>query len=418
MKLTIQLSIFSAFNIFILFVFQWYVLIHIGPGVETDAFFASMTVPQIILIIISGSLMHILVPLLTGENDKIFNNNSWAFLLLIGGLFFLLAIILSFLAPWWVPLVVPGFNEVGKDLTINFTQIQLIGMFFTAINGVQFAVYHARQKFLWAEFVPFFSGILAFILLVWALPRFGIIAAVWISIFRMFLQSLLLLPGMGRPCFPDLRNDVTREAWLRIKPLLLGNAYYKTDILVDRYLLSLSTSGSLSLYNFAHQIYSGVNQVTNKSIAAPLVPTLSIYHKKGDLKNYRHHYQRKMLLVVILCLTGLLMLGLFGPNIISLLVGYGNFEVQSVNKLWWIMIWLGGMLIGGSAGQIASSTFYSMGDTVTPTRMSIITYTIYIPLKIAVFYFLGIFGLAIVTSIYYMTNLLLQIFLLNRRLPV
>ena len=383
---------------------------------ETDAFFASMTVPQVILIVISGSLMHILVPLLTGENDKNFNNNSWAFLLLIGGLFFLLAIILSFLAPWWVPLIVPGFNESGKDLTINLTQIQLIGMFFTAINGVQFAVYHARQKFLWAEFVPVLSGIFAFILLVWALPRFGIISAVWISIFRMFLQSLLLVPGMGRPCFPDIRNDVTREAWRRIKPLLLGNAYYKTDILVDRYLLSLSASGSLSLYNFAHQIYSGVNQVTNKSIAAPLVPALSIYHKIGDLKNYRYLYQRKMLIVIILCLAGLLMLAIVGPNILSLLIGYGNFESKSVNQLWWIMIWLGGMLIGGSAGQIASSTFYSKGDTVTPTRISIITYTIYIPVKIVIFYFFGIFGLAIVTSVYYLANLLLQVFLLNKRL--
>jgi len=242
MKQTVQLGALSAANIGIAFLFQWYVITQLGPGIETDALFAGMTLPQLVLLVISGSLMHVLVPLLAGEEEDRLCHDAWGFLVLVGGLFSLLATILYMTAPWWVPLTVPGFGDAGQALTVELTRIQLIGMVFAAINGVQWAAYHARQQFVWAEFTPILASAFALLLLVWALPRFGVIAAAWISTLRMGLQTLLLAPGMGRPVRPDLKSVAIQKAWKRIKPLLLGTAYYKTDPLIDRFLLSTASS--------------------------------------------------------------------------------------------------------------------------------------------------------------------------------
>lgn len=415
MKQVVQLGALSAANIGLAFLFQWYALTQLGPGVATDALFAGMTIPQLVLAVISGSLMHVLVPLLTGESEERLRHDAWAFLALIGGLFGLLAVLLYVLAPWWVPLTVPGFDAAGQTLTVDLTRIQLIGMVFAAINGVQWAAYHARQQFVWAEFTPILASAAALLLLVWALPRFGVIAAAWISTLRMGLQTLLLAPGMGRPVRLDLKSAAIRQAWQRIKPLLLGTAYYKTDPLVDRFLLSTASSGSLSLYYLAQQIYGAVNQVLNKAIVAPLVPMLSKLHKAGDRDGFRRAYHRKLLQVGAISLAGLLFLGLFGQIMLDLLVGHGNVSANNVAELWWIMIWLGGVFIGGEMGQITSSSFYAYGDTITPTQMSMITYTAYIPAKVAAYYFWGVIGLAIATSIYYITNLSLQIYLLEKK---
>jgi putative peptidoglycan lipid II flippase len=414
MKKTIQLGTLSAVNIGIVFLFQWYVLTQLGPGMETDALFAGMTLPQLVLVVISGSLMHVLVPLLAGEGRL--RHDAWGFFVLVGGLFSLLAAILYVTAPWWVPLTVPGFDEVGKALTVELTRIQLIGMVFAAINGVQWAAYHARQRFVWAEFTPILASAFALLLLVWALPRYGVIAAAWISTLRMALQTLLLAPGMGKPVWPDLRSPAISAAWQRIKPLLLGTAYYKTDPLVDRFLLSTAGSGSLSLYYLAQQIYGAVGQVINKAITAPLVPMLSKLHKAGDRERFRRVYHRKLLQVGAISLAGLLVVGLFGQATLDLLVGHGNVNAGNVEELWWIVIWLGGMFVGGVVGQICSSSYYACGDTITPTRMSMLTYTVYIPSKVAAFYLWGVIGLAIATSIYYITDLLLQMYLLERKL--
>jgi putative peptidoglycan lipid II flippase len=414
MKQAIQLGTLSVANIGITFLFQWYVLTQLGPGMETDALFVGMTLPQLVLAVISGSLMHVLVPLLAGEDEDRLRHDAWGFVVLVGGLFGLLAAILYVTTEWWIPLTVPGFDEAGKALTVDLTRIQLIGMVFAAINSVQWAAYHARQQFVLAEFTPILASAFALLLLIWLLPRYGVIAAAWINTLRMALQTMLLAPGMGKPVWPDLRSPAISAAWRRIKPLLLGTAYYKTDPLVDRFLLSTASSGSLSLYYLAQQIYGAVGQVLNKAIAAPLVPKLSKLHKAGDRDGFRRTYHRKLWQVAAISLLGLLVVGLLGQDLLDLLVGHGNVSADNVNDLWWIMIWLGGVFVGGAAGQICSSSFYACGDTITPTRMSIFTYTAHIPGKVAAFYFWGAMGLAIATSIYYMINFLLQAYLLRK----
>jgi len=415
MKQTVQLGTLSAANIGIAFLFQWYVITQLGSGMETDALFAGMTLPQLVLVVISVSLMHVLVPLLAGEDEDRLRHDAWGFLVLVGSLFGLLAIVLYTTAPWWIPITVPGFSIAGKNLTVELTRIQLIGMVFTAISGVQWATYHARQQFVWAEFTPILSSVLGLLLLIWALPKYGVVAAAWISTLCMGLQTLLLAPGMGRPVQPNLKSVTIQQAWQRIKPLLLGTAYYKTDPLVDRFLLSTASTGSLSLYYLAQQIYGAVSQVLNKAIAAPMVPLLSKLHKAGDIKGFRRAYHQKLWQVSAIGIIGLLVLGVFGQTMLDLLVGHGNVSTRNVEELWWIMIWLGGMFVGGVAGQICASSFYACGDTITPTRMSMFTYTAYIPGKVAAFYFWGVMGLAIATSIYYITNLSLLVYLLKKK---
>lgn len=415
MKQAVQLGTLSATNIGITFLSQWYVLTELGPGLETDALFAGMTLPQLVLAVISGSLMHVLIPLLAGNDEDQLRHDAWGILVIVSFLFGLLATILYVAAAWWIPFTVPGFSAAGQVLTIELTRIQLIGMVFAAMNGVQWAAYHARQQFVWAEFVPILASSTALLLLILTLPRFGVIAAAWISTLGLGLQTVLLAPGMGRPIRPNLQSAAIQQALKRIKPLLWGAAYYKTDPLVDRFLLSTAGSGSLSLYYLAQQLYGAVNQVINKAIAAPLVPLLSNLYKTGNRAEFRRVYRRKLLHVGVISLCGLLFLTLFGQATLDILVGHGNINAENVKSLWWIMLWLGGMFVGGAMGQISSTAFYASGNTTTPTRIGIYTYTFYIPLKIGLFYYFGIIGLALGTSFFLLANLFLQNWLLMKK---
>jgi putative peptidoglycan lipid II flippase len=415
MKQTLQLGALSAINLSLVFFFQWYALTQLGPGIESDALIAGMSMPQLVLAIFSGSLMHVLVPLLVAQNSVQRQRDVWSFTWLIGALLSVLAVALFMTAPWWVPVSVPGFSAAGIALTIDLTRIQLIGMVFAAIHGVQLAAHHATQQFVRAETMPIMASTLALVLLLWALPRFGVLAVAWISTLRMVLQTLLLSPGMGKPIWPDFTSSGVATGWKRIKPLFLGTAYYKTDPFIDRFLLSSASSGVLSLYYLAQQIYSAINQVLNKAVAAPIVPLLSSLYNSGNRRDFHRVYRRRLLYVTSLGIFVLIFIGLIGHAILSLWAGLGRVDVQDVDQLWWIMICLGGVFIGGSTGQICSSAFYACGDTVTPTKMTAITYTLYIPCKVIAFYIWSFQGLALVTSLYYLVNTFLQILLLNKR---
>ena len=415
MNLTIRLALLSAASIGLTILFQWVVLTQVGPGPETDALFAGTTVPQLVLAVISASLTHVLVPLLAGENRERGRQDTWTFLALIVALFGLIAVVLALLASWWVPLIVPGFDLAGRILTVELTRIQLAGMVFADVNGVQRDAYHARRQFLWVETAPCITGLLSLLLLIWTLPRFGVVAAAWIGTLGMGLQTLLLAPGLGRPAFPDFGSAAVLTAWRRIKPLLIGTAYYKTDPMIDRFMLSMAGSGNLSLYYLGQQIYGAVNQMLNKSIVSPMVPALSVHHKAGDRAAFLQLYRRKLMQVGLISVSGLAILGMFGRTLLVPLVAYGSFSIQDMERLWWIMVWLGGAFLGSSMGQISSSSLYASGDTTTPTRLGIVTYTLYIPAKIALFYAYGIAGLAVATGLFFVTNLLLQNYCISTR---
>jgi peptidoglycan biosynthesis protein MviN/MurJ (putative lipid II flippase) len=414
--LPLRLGFLSASNILAAFAFQWYILTRLGSGAETDALFAGMTIPQLLLAVVSDSLMHVLVPLLAGEDRERSRRDAWGFAALVGGLFALLALLFAATAAWWVPLAAPGFTTEGRRLMVELTRVQLAGMVFIAVNGVQWAAYHARGEFLWAEATPLVSNMAALLLLLWALPRHGVVSAAWILTGRSALQTLLLAPGMGRPVRVDLRAPSLLTAWKRLKPLLIGTSYYKTDPLVDRVLLSTTVSGNLSLYHFAQQLYGAAAQVINRAIAAPLVPALSCLHKGGDREGFRRLYRRRVAQVTLLGLGALLVVALPGERLLRLLIGYGSITPANVADLWWMMLWLGGMFLGSILGQISSTSFYASGDTSTPTRLSIWTYTVYLPLKVLAFLRAGIMGLALATSALLIVNFLLQHRILRSRL--
>ena len=414
MKQPIQLGFLSVVNIGLVFTFQLYIFTQLGMVAETDALFAGMTLPQVFLAVVSSSLMHVLVPVLTGKSIATLRRETWDFIFLIAGFFSFIAMLLYSTAFLWVPFIVPGFNETTKNLTIELTQIQLIGLVFTGINGVQWAAYHANQKFIWVELTSIIANFIALMALIIVLPYFGIISAAWIMVLRVLLQTILLAPYIGLPSKPSLKSPTIKKAWRRIKPLLIGTLYYKTDPLIDRFLLSFATAGNLSLYYLSQQVYAAINQVINKAIVAPLVPVLSKLHQALNMKGFREIYYLKILQVSILSIVCLLIIYLFGQALLKVLIGYGSFEYANIVELWWIMIWLGGVLIGGALGQICASAFYSIGDTKTPTIISIITYTIYVPSKVGSFYFYGVKGLAIATTIYYICNFLVQFFTLKQ----
>lgn len=415
MKQILLLSSMSAVNIGIAFLFQWYVFFYLGPGPETDALFAGMTIPQLVLTVISASLMHVLVPMMAGESDKKLKEDAWNFFYLITVLFGALAIILYITSALWVPILFPGFEDDLIQLTIDLTHIQLLGMVFSAVNGVQLATYHAKQHFILPEFSLVLTGLVGISLLIWALPRYGVLAAAYINVLRFALQTIILMPFLGKPTSPDLTNENILQAWKRIKPLLIGTTYYKTDPLIDRFLLSTVTPGTLSLYYIAQQIYGAAHQVFNKAIITPFVPSLSQCYKLGDHRLFMASYYRKLLRTSMLIFLSFLTIAVFGWVITEYFhLTLGHSGDDDLRQLWWILIWLGGMYIGGALGLVTSSAYYASGNTSTPTKVSVFSYTIYIPVKVICFYFFGVVGMAISTSVYYLINLFLQIYLLRK----
>jgi len=416
LRLAVVLGCLAGINVLLAFFYQWYVLAAIGPGLETDALFAAMAVPQILLAVVTGSLTQVLVPLLSVQNSDNFQKAAWGFFQGIGLISVLLSFVLFITAAEWVPWTVPGFTPETRSLTVTLARIQLIGMVFMGLNGVAWSTCYSKQKFIWAEASPVLGTIGGFAFLIWGLSQFGIVAAAWAMVFRSVIQTFLLLPGLGGYRFPDWRNPAFRDAWRRLYPLLLGTTYYKTGELADRFLASMAPPGQLSLLYFANQIYSAGNVVLNKALAAPMVPLLA---RKAFEKNwlmFRQISHSRFLWTLGICAAILLCLFFSGPSLYSFVFGHGRFSIDEIVTLHYLLLTLAGVWVGGALGQILASSFYAKGDTVTPTRIGIFGFTLGLGLKAVGFWLWGVLGVAAGTSLYYLLNAFLLKLFLSRKL--
>jgi peptidoglycan biosynthesis protein MviN/MurJ (putative lipid II flippase) len=191
--------------------------------------------------------------------------------------------------------------------------------------------------------------------------------------------------------------------------------YYKSDALLDRFFASLAPAGTLSLYHVAQQLYASASMVLNRAVVAPVVPRLS---RRANLKQWPAFIaQVNQRLVVLLVMTFAASVGLalVGRTVLATIFHRGQFTPVAIEHLWWLLLLLSGVWVGGAAGQILSTSFYAQGDTRTPTLVGVAGFSVAIILKVVAFRRYGIEGLAVAASLYYLLNAAVLLICLRRR---
>ncbi|HEX6715718.1 MAG TPA: lipid II flippase MurJ [Pyrinomonadaceae bacterium] len=408
-----SLAALSAGNAALALLMSWYVVAQIGVGAETDAFFASTVIPQFVFILLTATLVPVLVPILATRDDAEFHDNVWSFFTLTGAIFLFIAVVLYLSARAWVPWFVPGFSAAAKTLTTNLTRIQLASMVLNAVIVTLWAAWQARHKFVWVELSGIIANLAGFCFLVFTISRLGIWAAALNTIVYNGLKLLFLIPILGRFRWPTWRAATITEALQRLKPLLPGQIYLRTDPALDRFLTSMTGVGTLSLLHVAQQIYASIVLLVGKAVVAPMAPKLAVYAREERWPTYRRHYQSRLVLLLVITTAGCVLV-IIGAPVLRLAVGEIGIEPKNFQILWLTMIALGGTLVGGALVQATAGAFYAMGNTKTPTKVSSLLYTLYIPVKIIVFFKFGLIGLAITMSTYFLTNSVIQFWLLRK----
>ncbi len=416
MGTALRIAVLAALNMGGTFLLQWYVFVFFGPGRETDALFAGMTVPNLVVALTSAPVGNTLVPLLSRERDPRRRRQvAWAILIAITVVFGVVAAVLLLTVQWWAPVLAPGFEGASRDLLVETSRIQVLSVVFTAQYSVVWAMCQARRRFITVEISLMVSLVVAFVLMIWIAPIWGVLGIAWLNAGRALLQTALLLPALGAWVRPDWRSSALKDAWQRMWPLLVGGAYYKSDMLVDRFLSSMAPAGGLSLFHLGRQLYAAAQGILSKALIGPVVPSLAEFAEAKDWQVFMRTYRRRLFLV-----TGLIALGFFvylgiGKILLGLLIGHGGVTDANLDLLHAILIGLVGFLLG-APGQIVASAFYAIGDTKTPTKASVLGYTLGLALKIGGFYSAGLVGLAVGTSAYYLINGLMLTTLLELRL--
>jgi putative peptidoglycan lipid II flippase len=420
LKLTISLGWLASVNIVVTLIIHWYVITRLGIGIETDALFAGMVVPQLVLVLITSTLLHVLVPLLASgviDDERDLRQELWGIFLVVAGVSVLLTAALYFAAGYWMRALVPGFSSESYALAVALTRIQLLGLIFGAVECVLRAACRARRSFVWAEAVTPLANVSGLLLLVWALPRYGVLAAAWITVLRIALPVMLMWPVMGRWRRPTRWSPLRAEALRRAKPLLLGGFLNHLAPLITRQLASLAPVGGFSLLSVSQQLYGTVNTVMDKTLIIPTSPTLAVQARDGQWENFRALYRQRLVLMGVLAGAGYLVVLAFGGQLLALAVGHGGVTAENLDSLWWMLSALGLAFIANALGQPIFAAFCAKGDTRTPVRLAFIINAVNIPARALAFWVYGLFGMALTMSVLAIVGILVNHLVLERSIP-
>lgn len=411
-KITV-LAFLSVANIAIQFSYHWYTITRVGSGWQTDALYAGLVVPVFVLSVVSTSLTHVLVPILTACREADFEDSVWFYLYSIGIVFLLLAGLLILTDGIWIPLILPGLSADAIELTRSVFEIQVFGILGVSLVAVLEAASHARLKFYNVEIARICAALFGLLILSFTIGEYGIYAAAIVYSLRpLFVAGLLIRhAGNWRRFSFDFAKG--KAVWSRLRYLVAGSLYYRLDPLLDRYLLSSAIPGSITLYYLAQQIYGAGSSVMSRAIATPMVPVLSSHTRDGNWRAFREHYASRAILVAVLSACAVIGLVVIGEPVLAFLFHHKNFSEESVYSMWSIMLALSGMFMAGSIAQTLSSSFYASGNTRSPTKIGVVGYSIGIILKILGFYLYGVLGLAVATSSYYILNMVVLYFALK-----
>lgn len=402
-KTTIYLIVFSMLNLLFVVLSQLVTLLNIGPSYQTDALFAGMTIPTIILAIINGSLTNVLIPQFIVAKDirKCLWQHTYLFFLFSS----LTISILVSTCNYWVSIAFPGFDAKTTELTLSIIIVQLLLIPFSIASAIFSAYFNAKSKFIITEAIPASCSLAIFPLLFYMIPKYGVLATSYLYAAKVILTFIIQISLLEKPLFLKRKDLNISDTVNKMKPLLIGSIYYKSGPAIDRNILSHAVSGSMSLFVLSQQLLSMGNIILTKAIVIPQI-TIMNEIAKNDIGLLKRWLNKKILYLSFISIAMFIITVIIGKPLIKAVFDFAGFVKIDAHELWLLVICLFGIFIGDFCATLISSVFYCLNDTKTPSYISMMTYTLFIPLKFLSFGFLGVYGLAITCSLYSLVNML------------
>ncbi len=397
-----------------------------GASRELDAYFAAFRIPDAIFqLVVAGALSAALIPVFQGYRARGQDAEAWQLassiinlvLIALAGLSLLMAIF----APFFVPIVAPGFDAPTTELTIRMTRVMLLSPVLIGMGAVVTGILNSHQQFTVPAIAPLLYNLAIIAAAIFLAPVMGVEGlAVGVAIGSL-AHLAVQLPSLAKV---GQRYDLTiglrhpgvrRVAWL-MGPRMLGLAAGQLNFLVSTVLASGLPEGSLTAYNYAFQLSQIPVGVVGVSIAVALFPTLSQDAALGRIGAIRRQVANAVRVLVFVAAPLMAIMIVLREPLTSVFYQYGAFTQLAADRTASTLLFFAVGLVGHIVVHVLTRTFYAMQDTRTPVAWAIVAVAINVPLMALLVGPMGVEGLALALSISAVIEVLGLFWSLHRRI--
>ena len=397
-----------------------------GASRELDAYFAAFRIPDAIFqLVVAGALSAALIPVFSSYRARGQEAEAWRLASSVINLVMIalsvLSLVMAILAPLFVPLVAPGFDEETTELTIRLTRIMLISPVLIGMGAVVTGILNSYQQFTVPSIAPLLYNLAIIGAAIFLAPVVGV-EGLAIGVALGSLAHLLVqLPNLARVgrryrLRIELSHPgVRRVAWL-MGPRMLGLASGQVNFFVSTALASGLAAGSLAAYNYAFLLSQLPVGIIGVSVAVALFPTLSQDAALGRIGEIRRQVANAVRVLVFVAAPLTAIMVVLREPLTSVFYQYGLFskaatELTAITLLYFA-IGLGGHIVV----HVLTRAFYAMQDTRTPVTWAIVAVAVNVPLMVWLVGPMGVAGLALALSISAVLEVIGLLWSLRRRI--
>ncbi|MBC1936152.1 oligosaccharide flippase family protein [Listeria grandensis] len=370
---------------------------HFGISNEMDAFNFANTAMVCLINIMGPSVATVLIPFLAKmKNNHEHRNVLNSYITAVLGITYVV-LLLYFLGG---SIYFYGFGQGDgfnfQTLTFLLTFILGIAQYTRLISAIQTAFLQMDGKFVVVKLAALVSALLSYIYIIFT-PDISIIeAAICIGLSYVVECALLIFSNRNEQYkyqakfkwkHPEFRNLMKLTL-----PVTLSSVIYQVTVILPNILARFFGEGYISTMVYANQIISIMQTLIIINLISMLYPTLTRSFNKNiaEAKEKLIYFINGSNILVIPMISGMIMLG---GIVIKLLFERGNFTHESTIIVWQFLIFLSLALPFVVVREFLFKAFYSMGDTKTPVKNSLIVIVIQIVFLVIGSFTIGVYAI-------------------------
>jgi putative peptidoglycan lipid II flippase len=374
------------------------------PTELLDTYFAAFRIPDLIFnVLILGALSAALIPLLTDafRRDEAEAWRAGAVVLntLVVGLT-ATAFVVALAIPVLVPVLVPSFDLPRQQLTAELARWLMVQPVLFGASYLVSGLLTARRRFAVYALAPLLYNLAIIVATVGFADRFqvrSVIAGVVVGAGLHLCVQLLTARAIGFRWQPtvDPRHPLLRRVVRLMLPRAVGLGGLQLVLVVFTAIASTLSAGSIAVYNFTDNIQTMPLAVFGISFATALFPTLADSFTRRDDAGFARYVIQGLRSILYLLVPSAIGLILLRAQIIRLILGSGYFDWAATILAALTLGWFSLGLVGEGVVHLLSRAFYARHDTLTPTKIAVVSYITMVVVGAVAARWLGVAGLAL-----------------------
>lgn len=396
-----------------------------GASYVVDAYYVANSVPNMIFAGILSAVATAFIPLFSKKNEEEGELAANTFAAQTLNFIFMIAVVSSLVGILFsdqlVAIFASGFEGETARLTSFYIKITFSYTFFTATSNILESYLKYKGVFLSTTIAGYSISIFAVIFIV-----ISHYTSPYIMIFGMLtghavraiaIWFIAKFKGYKHKANFHL-SDTVKQVFVLALPVFLGTTVGQINLVINRALATRLPEGSASAISYSDLLVSLITGITATIVATIIYPKMAQAFSAKDHDRFFSLFNSGISILLMISMPICLGALLYGYDIIQIIYERGAFDAAATDLTYraFFMYSLG--LVFVSLNAFLVQTFYSMHNTKTPLIISAIAITVNIITNLVLVKYLAHAGLALGSTMSWMTNTLLLLYAIRTKTDI